>query len=660
MSFLTGFALLIGLLVAAPVVAHLLRRGKVREQPFVPVGLIPQARTSARQKSRLDDKVLLSLRALLILALALLGAAPLIRCSRVSLSRQSGASVALALVVDDSLSMRALTASGKPRFSEAVTGAEQLMSESREGDVVAIVLAGSPARVLLPPTTNLKLVRETLSQLTPSDRSTDLETAVELARASVKSLSHRDKRVLVFSDFAATPPKEGEPQISVPLPALQAKVDNCAVVSAEKSDLFLNLQLACTSAKAALGRQAIAVAAKSQTSALNEGEELGRVPLPGKAGESSLSIKLLRSAAYVNVYLDGSDALSHDDSAPSSGETGALRVGVVGDRTLGSVVTGGPPILEQVLGALEAKLVVHPLSNVPENDKELDAEDLLILDDPIAFTPEMRAALNAWLGRGKVAVGLFGPRVGNAQLGSNFEPFFRGGATWQKPATSSGLLAASLAWLGESSTSFAELAPQGEIIFPLEPTTEILGRWTSNNAFLLETRVGRGSALSVGLPASVDESDLALRPGFVALLDYFVDLALDKSGPHVSEVGHPWRLPADANPTVVGPSGALASRFSSADDQRTLVFDPPLVGRYQVTSDKKGEERVATITAEEVLNEPVPFAAKKNQREATQSEPLLEISPQIALAALVLFTLELAFLWVRRFRLSARNAGATS
>jgi len=299
---------------------------------------------------------------------------------------------------------------------------------------------------------------------------------------------------------------------------------------------------------------------------------------------------------------------------------------------------------------------VHPLSGVPEADKELDLEDLLILDDPAAFTPEMRTALSAWLSRGKLAVALFGPRVENAQLGSSFEPFFSGGASWQKPATSQGILAASTAWLGEPSASLEKLGPRGEVVFSPGPGAEVQASWENNRPFLFEQKVGRGSAFSLGLPASVDQSDLALRPGFVALLDHFVRLASERTGPRVSEVGRSWRFPSDAAPSVIGPEGPLQSRLVTTDAQGLLAFEPALLGRYQISADAKRQERVATITADEILNEPVPYVGDRSSAALAAKQPLLEISSEIALAALALFTLELALRSWRRLKLSSQKS----
>ena len=123
MSFITVFALGLSLLVAAPTLAHLLRRGRPNEQPFPAAALVPVTRSTARERSRLEDRGLLLLRALMILCLALLGAGPLVRCSRVTLGRSGGASVAIAIVVDDSARMRTRLIKGKTLCQRAVVGA---------------------------------------------------------------------------------------------------------------------------------------------------------------------------------------------------------------------------------------------------------------------------------------------------------------------------------------------------------------------------------------------------------------------------------------------------------------------------------------------------------------------------------------------------------
>src|SRR5690349_2097566 len=131
MSFLTAGALLIALLVAAPIMAHLLRRRQAEVRPFPPARLVPPTPPAARRRSMLEDRALFAVRAVAVALLAVLGATPFIRCSRLSLNRKDGASVALAFVIDDSLSMRAKIEgqggdAAATRFDRALKAAREL------------------------------------------------------------------------------------------------------------------------------------------------------------------------------------------------------------------------------------------------------------------------------------------------------------------------------------------------------------------------------------------------------------------------------------------------------------------------------------------------------------------------------------------------------
>jgi hypothetical protein len=200
-TFLALLALGVAALVAAPYFAHRLRRRRADEIPFAPARLVPQAPPKARRRSRLEDRSLFAIRAASILALALLGASPLVRCSRLALSR-GGASVAVAIVLDDSMSMRAKDAGERSRFERAKKGAEEVLASLRDGDAAAIVLAGAPARVGLAATTDISAARAVIEAATESDRATDLDGALAIARTLVGDLPQLDRRAIVLSDLA--------------------------------------------------------------------------------------------------------------------------------------------------------------------------------------------------------------------------------------------------------------------------------------------------------------------------------------------------------------------------------------------------------------------------------------------------------------------------
>ena len=298
MSFLVAAALGVGLFVAIPVAAHLLRRGRARERAFPPTALVPPRRSVARERATLEDRLLLAIRGLLILCLAVIGATPFVRCSRLSLSRSAGASVAFALVIDDSHSMRAVAPSGS-RFERAIRAARELLASAREGDAIAIVLAGKPARLALAATTDLNTARRALSDLGESDRSTDLDGALSLARSSIERLPQRDKRVLLLSDLAGSALPEGEPTLSVPVPELTQPLENCAIYAAERHGRRIAAHVACTSAAAAAGRAVTLV----------DDDKKQSVPLAARSGKQELGLDLNPALPKPELQLSGGDAL---------------------------------------------------------------------------------------------------------------------------------------------------------------------------------------------------------------------------------------------------------------------------------------------------------------------------------------------------------------
>ncbi len=130
MTFLSTLALAAALLVVVPYVAHRLRRRRAEEDAVRPGtarrAVAPEgpAQVSASKIARSSGSAWRPCS-----LLALLGATPFVRCSRLSLQRSGGASVAMAIVVDDSMSMRALSNS-RSRFDQAREGARDLLASA--------------------------------------------------------------------------------------------------------------------------------------------------------------------------------------------------------------------------------------------------------------------------------------------------------------------------------------------------------------------------------------------------------------------------------------------------------------------------------------------------------------------------------------------------
>ncbi|HKO47556.1 MAG TPA: VWA domain-containing protein [Polyangiaceae bacterium] len=651
MSFLVAAALGVGLFVAIPFAAHLLRRGRARERDFPPTALVPAARSVARERATLEDRLLLAIRALLIACLAVIGATPFVQCSRLSLNRSAGASVAFALVVDDSHSMRALGSDGV-RFERALRAARELLGSAREGDAIAIVLAGKPARLALAATTDLDAARRALSDLGESDRSTDLEGAVSLARTSIASVPHRDKRVVLLSDLAGgalSDGSSGQPGLWAPVPELATPLENCAIFGAERRGRRIAAHVACTSPAAAAGRAVSLL-----------GDKSGKpVPLMARGGIQELGLDFDPKLGRPELELSGGDALKGDDRCPLAAESAALGVMVAADVSNASAKTGGPPVLEQAVAALESSAALHPIAILPDDANEYQSNALLLLDDPGGITPEARTALTSFVERGGVAVAFLGPRVEQTPLGATLEPFVQGAVHWEAKAVGD-LNTASLAWLGPEASSVRDLKLAGRAGLS---TTDLLGArvlatFADGQPFLTERDLGRGALFTVALPTSVEHGNFPLRPAFLALLDHFLDEARIHRGATQSVAGSEWTFPLGASVAIEGPRGALAlHERPRAAGNAQKVATPTLAGRYTVRIDEKPEERVVTVDPSEITTLPQkpPESAAKARTSANAGS--VDASPELGFVALALLALELG---LRVFRRLTRERGVGS
>ncbi len=659
MSFVVTAALAIALLVAIPVAAHLLRRGRAQEREFPPAGLVPAAPPVARQRSRLEDRALLAIRGALLIALAMLGAVPLVQCSRLSLSREAGASVALAIVLDDSLSMRTKTSGGGSRWKRARQGAEDLLRSSRDGDAVAIVLAGRPARLLLAATTDLDAARQALDELTVSDRSTDLANAVQLGRSALKQLPHVDKRVAVLSDLAGDDIPQGSPPPWIPLAGLREPTSNCAVVQATRRGRRVSATVTCSSAMAARGRRVRVVAAEdaaasatpasatpaSATPASESADE--GAALATQSGTQTVNIELDSPRFGVDVLLTDEDGIEHDNRAPVAPEATTLLVAVVSDMATGTVTTGGAPLVEQALHALESGAQVRPLMLLPDEPNDLQAYAAIVLDDPVGLTPEARHAMQEWLKHGGVGLALIGPTVESAQLGRSLDPFVNAAVPWVQ-TDAKGIDPSSAPWLGAEANSLSDLAPQGRAVLDaaIPSGARVSALWDDERPFVVERTLGRGLALTVGLPSATSQSDFALRPGFLALLQRVVNEATRRRGPRLTVAGTPWSFPGDASVVITDPQG----QETRLDGGVERVFAPTERGRYRVRIDDDVQLRVVSIDPDEITRRPRDPESVAPEARAGGVATEVDASRELAWAVLLLFGGELLLRTATRWR----------
>lgn len=636
MSFLFAAALSLTLLIVVPLVAHLLRRGRARATPFAATALVPPLEHVAKQRNRFQDRALLATRVCILLGLALLGAVPLVRCNRASFARQQGASVAAMLVLDDSASMRARLPGGASRFERAKRAALELLDQMQQGDKVGVVLAGKPARLLLLPGENAALLRAQLELTTESDRPTDLQSAIALAESTLDRAAQRDKQVLVLSDLAGDLPASLSSRVSALVPELTRPMNDCAVLSASRNGGQIAVELACSAGYPATERRLQLLRESTPKQPLSErtvsmhpGREL--VVLDSRVDPSGLVVRL-----------SGNDDNPHNDACPVVTGGSGMSVATYSDPTEGRGTTGGPPVLEQALRALDTAIGIRPLPAVPEDARDLAGLELLLLDNPPLLSAEARATITGFVQRGGIAVAFLGAAADDAQLGSLMLPFVEKRAVWER-STPPGLESKSLIELGASASSLTELSAKGRLLFDESHDANVVvkGRWSDERPFWIERPLGRGFVNTLGLPTSVEQSDFALRTGFVAILERMLQASKRQGRARVVTTGHAWRWPSEGSLRVEGPFGELTLEASARQDRAERVVVPTAVGRYHVEYEGQREERVALFPVEEVLES---ARAWPNDRTAKPDEAAgrFELSRPIVLALLMLAWLELA------------------
>ena len=610
---------------------------------------MPTAAPTATERRRLEDRPLLVLRGLMILALAVLGATPLIRCQRLSLTRSGGASVALAVVIDDSLSMKAKV-DGLPRFDRAIAGARELMASLRDGDSVAIIAAGTPARIVLGSTTDRGAALEALSKLTATDRDTDLSSAVRLARSALNSLPQVDKRVVVLSDLAGDKLPAGTPPAWAPLAILRTPAPDCGIVRATRRGRLVEINVVCSASSAARDRRALVRSGGATTARLAE------KPLLPLKGPQTITFDLEKAPEALDVSIDGADSSPSNDHAPVAVGGGSLSVSVVSDPTSSRAATGTTSVVEQALAALDRPLVVRPSTIIPDEFAELAPHGLLILDDVAGLSPGSRRALTRWLNRGGVAVVMLGEASSRAQLGRSFEPLLTGAARWTEPLAK-GLKSTSLSWLGASGSTWDDINPSGRVwLTSVEPkNAKVVAEWSDGQPFILEAHHGRGISWVLGLPAALHTSDLALRPAFLALLSAAVDHAVSRRGRRETTAGTAWRFPATVDLSVSGRHGPMPIKSERCQpgegcpDGHVQVVIPEQRGKYRLQIGDETQYRHVTLPAQEIARQPrQPEDAEAST--GTESETTVDVSREVALALLALLLAELVLRLVARRR----------
>jgi von Willebrand factor type A domain/Aerotolerance regulator N-terminal/CARDB len=193
---------------ALPILIHLLNRRKYREMRWAAMRFLVAAMRKNQRRVKIEQWVLLAIRTLVILAAVLAMAKPLV---------ESLGAIVLpgrthrVLVLDGSLSM-AYRPSDKTRFEQAKALASQLVRDSRQGDVVSIVLMADPPKIVVgdaSPSANRDEVYREIESITLPHGGTDLIASFGAIEKALEVSSLPRKEVIFLTDLQAASWRKG-------------------------------------------------------------------------------------------------------------------------------------------------------------------------------------------------------------------------------------------------------------------------------------------------------------------------------------------------------------------------------------------------------------------------------------------------------------------
>jgi hypothetical protein len=642
MSFLTPLYLLGALAIALPVWFHLIRRTTRRRMPFSSLLFVRPAPPRLTKRSRLEDLLLLALRALVLGLLAVGFARPFVMADTPADASTSPPARTVVLL-DTSASMRR-----DGIWQQAQERVRAIIDAAGPADQLALVAFDRTPRILvrfedgagLAPADRAALWRQQLAALEPGWGDTRLDQALmlaaEVAAEDAGAVSIGRREVVVVSDlqrgseladlqgFAWPDGVATRVEVLEPSTPGNAGLQMVADRRSLGADLEPSFRVRITNSPDAttsqfrlrwadIGGDAVPVA-EAEAYVPGGQTRVVSVPLP-PPGQEAAELRLLGDAAAFD------DTLYVVPPQPV-----VLRVAYFGAE---SDADPSRPLyfLRRAFAdtpRLSVQLDVHPPDAPPEADALTDCALIVATDAPgDAAAQAIHAALR---GGGNLLFAPVRPEAMSALPAlAGSDPISP--AADKRPT--------GYALLGDIDFSHALLAPfaspaysdfsgihfwRYRSVFSEEvPSARILARFDSGDPALLEIPVGAGRLWLLTSCWHPDDSQLALSSKFVPLLYSMLDLTeggLSPDGPYA--VGD--RLPVPAGPgeqvLLHGPDGseiaidAAAAPFVETDRPGIYRFaggdDPHAAIAVNLAA---AESRTEPLPVDELAQLGVPFAS---------------------------------------------------
>ncbi len=649
MGFLNPWALAGLAAVSVPVAIHLLNKLRIRRTRWAAMQFVRDGLQKNQRRLQIEDLLLLILRCIIVAALVLAFARPVLH-EMVPGSSLTGEGPATIVVLLDNSASMGQSNGVSSRFEEGRKAIRESLEQLPTGAQVALYLVSDRAEPLVAkPSTDLPRLRRSLELAQISDRSTDLERGIRAACETLKSTGRGRREIRVYTDSQAPAWKNiGEIQkLAQANPGIELKPmvlgssgeDNLAITSlaaeggvpARGQPTRFRVDVANYGAKPAEGVR-VTLSADSQPP--SDETLIPRLD-PGATESVNLFVRFTSSGFHDVTARIPPDRLAIDNQRSAALlVVDRMKVLIVDGHGQATPMDRDGFFLANALAPVPAEqnqgyyLSIDTVPFASMSRASLPSYDTVFLSNPSTLSPTHVSALKSYVSAG-----------GNLVIfpGNNLDV-----TAWKQNTALSALLPATFGprrtgvnpplslqskGFDHPVTSIWNDRGEGALDavkytewFPLEvkkgePKTSVILRMSDGDAAAAEWSVGKGRVVVFNAPATPQGNNLVLHPGFVALTQRLMGfLNRGSSARLVLRPGETFQLPAamellgkDLFAIRPGPDGARRPIGRvELDDQRAVI-------RYRDT-DMTGVYRIF------VGEEPQPSAVFSVQLEPSESD----------------------------------------
>ena len=696
--FFQNPAMLFGLLAAAlPLIIHLISRRRARRVHFAALEFVLRSKKKSARHIRLRQLLLLLARTLLFAALAFAMAKPILKPK--SESTKSDAPAAVAIVLDASASMQALI-DGTPAFRIAKRNArERLLKLPADTKLFGVLCAKSAKDLTQELGFNQASLLDALDQSDVTFEYASMAVCIERATRALSSVSEGRKEVWVFSDLAEHAMKNESNAsakgvwiewngTSDDAPNNHALSDLVAERTSAQEGVALKVSTKITRYTGPTQEVSLDLFL-TETDDKSEGQRRGPLTrVTSEVGAGASETRTMTQVVGDEQSISALEVVASDDALTFDNRVFA-PIDIA--RPLEVLIVDGAPqsipfrdevyYLESALRqykAAQARLRVNVIGRESFGAAKLKNARVVILANVSRLPDESVGLLEDFVKAGGGLLVSSGDQVdvdwANLKLGNLLPLGLRGTKALSLLDDASVKKVVGLAKFDLSHPLFKNLSSdddalglrrvQTHTLMLVEPSAQkqydVLVRFTNDAPALVSSRVGAGQVMLLTTTIDRDWSDLAIRPGFLPLIQRMI---LVLAGVPLDESDS--RLIIGETLTKDWPNAAVAVQIKSPENDTRVIkrgdeaswsfAEAKVPGIYDVAYQKEGGEFVeadlsrfaAYVDAREsnlrkASNDELKEAAPKNaqMRNANTNAEDTPLWPWFFVLALLFFAFE--------------------